>query len=343
VEWIVGALVVLGFIAIAVRFVPRDAAGRARLPRMVEESIGMWAVRRLTGQADTNRQDSGDRDGPATPVDREPRPEPASRFDAAPIGPAPIAPTVFVPSGSPTQARPMGDIGAGSARRPVTSPIIELKVLRRRPRPSANVAMERRLVVLAALLVVGLIVLGIVLAPRSPRGEVLGATGSPNLLVPPGDGSSEPEALSGSEASAAAATKAPGSAATREPTPAATPRATPRPTPAPTTRPIARPTAHPTPAPTATSTPAPTATPTPAPPIASITCTTSSLTVTCDGSNSDREVSYRFDFDGGPSGTPGPDPSASYTYSVGGTYTITLTVADAFGRTSTDSATVTVP
>ena len=185
VEWIVGALVVLGFIAIALRFVPRDAAGRARLPRIVEESIGMWAVRRLTGQAASNRLDDGDTDGPATPVDREPRREPASRFDAAPIGPAPIAPTVFVPSGSPTPARPMGDIGARAARQPVTSPIIELKVLRRRPRRNANVAMERRLVVLAALLVVGLVVLGIVLAPRSPRGEVLGATATPATVTVP--------------------------------------------------------------------------------------------------------------------------------------------------------------
>ena len=49
VEWIVGALVVLGFVAIAVRFLPRDAAGQVRLPRVVEDSIGMWAVRRLTG------------------------------------------------------------------------------------------------------------------------------------------------------------------------------------------------------------------------------------------------------------------------------------------------------
>lgn len=183
VEWIVGALVVLGFIAIAVRFVPRDDAGRVRLPRMVEESIGMWAVRRLTGLAD--RLGDSDEGGSATPPSGEPRREPVSRFDAAPIGPAPIAPTVFVPSGSPMQAPPMWDAGARSSRHPVTSPIIELKVARRRPRPSANVELERRLVALAALLLVGVVVLGVVLAPRSSRGEVLGATGIPTLIATP--------------------------------------------------------------------------------------------------------------------------------------------------------------
>ena len=341
-EWIVGALVVLGFIAIAVRFVPRDAAGRVHLPRLVDDSVGMWALRRLTGQPETDRPDDADRDASATPPSGQPHREPATRFDAAPIGPVPIAPTRFVASGSPTQPGPMGAMGASTARRPVTSPIIELKISRRRPRSNTGVAMERRLVAIAAVLLLGVILLGVALAPRSPRGEVLGATATPNLVVPPADRSSEPVAESGSEASAAA-TDPPGSAATRQPTPAATPRATSKPAAVPTPGPTPRPTARPTPAPTVTSTPAPTASPTPPPPIASIACTTSSLTVTCDGSNSDREVSYRFDFEGGPSGAAGPDPSASYTYSVGGTYTITLTVADEFGRTSTDSATVTVP
>jgi hypothetical protein len=50
VEWLVGALAVLGFIAIIVRFVPRDEAGQVRLPRIVDDSIGMWALRRLTGR-----------------------------------------------------------------------------------------------------------------------------------------------------------------------------------------------------------------------------------------------------------------------------------------------------
>jgi hypothetical protein len=192
VEWIVGALVVLGFVAIAVRFLPRDAAGQVRLPRVVEDSIGMWAVRRLTGLADTDPEDDGDTSGPATAPDRKA----PTRFDAAPIGPAPIAPTVFVPSGSPMQVPPVWDAGARPARHPVTSPIIELKVARRRPpRQSASVATERRLVALAALLVVGIVVLGIVLAPRGSRGEVLGATGSPAQAIGPGD-------ESGSEASA---------------------------------------------------------------------------------------------------------------------------------------------
>lgn len=50
VELIVGALVVLGFLAILIRLFPRDADGRALLPRIVDDSIGMWALRRLTGR-----------------------------------------------------------------------------------------------------------------------------------------------------------------------------------------------------------------------------------------------------------------------------------------------------
>ncbi len=44
------AFAVLGFLAIIGRFLARDASGEIRLPRVVDDSIGMWALRRLTGR-----------------------------------------------------------------------------------------------------------------------------------------------------------------------------------------------------------------------------------------------------------------------------------------------------
>ena len=49
-EILVGALVVLGFLAILARFGMRDATGEIRLPRVVDDSIGMWTLRRITGR-----------------------------------------------------------------------------------------------------------------------------------------------------------------------------------------------------------------------------------------------------------------------------------------------------
>jgi hypothetical protein len=50
VEWIVGALAAFGLIAVVLRFVARDEAGELALPRIVDESVGMWALRRVTGR-----------------------------------------------------------------------------------------------------------------------------------------------------------------------------------------------------------------------------------------------------------------------------------------------------
>jgi hypothetical protein len=49
-EFVVGVLVVVALLAIVARFVARDSSGQVRLPRVVDESIGMWVVRRLLGR-----------------------------------------------------------------------------------------------------------------------------------------------------------------------------------------------------------------------------------------------------------------------------------------------------
>jgi hypothetical protein len=50
VEFLVGILVVLALVAIVARFVVRDSGGRVSLPRIVDDSIGMWVLRRMTGR-----------------------------------------------------------------------------------------------------------------------------------------------------------------------------------------------------------------------------------------------------------------------------------------------------
>ena len=49
-ELAVAVLVVLALAAILGRFVFRDASGQLRLPRIVDDSVGMWAIRRLLGR-----------------------------------------------------------------------------------------------------------------------------------------------------------------------------------------------------------------------------------------------------------------------------------------------------
>lgn len=50
-ELITVALVALGYVAIFARFSPRDERGRIRLPRVVDDSIGMYALRQVTGRS----------------------------------------------------------------------------------------------------------------------------------------------------------------------------------------------------------------------------------------------------------------------------------------------------
>ena len=62
-EILVGVLVVLGVLAILARFVTRDASGGIRLPRVVDDSIGMWTLRRITGRRLGERVGDEDTDG----------------------------------------------------------------------------------------------------------------------------------------------------------------------------------------------------------------------------------------------------------------------------------------
>jgi PKD domain-containing protein len=331
VEWIVWALVVLGFVAIIVRFVPRDESGRARLPRIVDDSIGMWALRRITGRRLWDR--SGAIDGVSSARSRA---AVTGRRGAA-NGAAPDAPARYAASAA--RLRQLGIRPADSLpprRLPVARPVGSATIHRRQARPAATVVLQRRLAAIAAVVVVGVVALAVIAAPRAPSGDVLGATGGPGPdggANAPGSGIAVLPSAS-SEASPSTSTHA-SATAQAAPTPK-TPRATPVPTPRPT------PTIAPTPTPTATPkpTPKPTPAPTPIPPIAFFTWSVNGLDVQFTDQSTGQIASWLWDFgDGGTSIAQNP----IHTYGSGGTYEVTLKVTDTLNRSNAQNLFVPVP
>lgn len=345
-ELIVGVLVVLGLLAVVTRFITRDASGEIRLPRIVDDSIGMWALRRVTGRRlwerssdDENRDDlpveSGASDGTRAALGAIAAANAASPSVAI-ARPAPIA-SRRVTSTFKVSPTPVHDLRrrqlAESHRTGMPTSVVPVIVRRGRRRDQARrkrtIGWAPRFAAMgsvAAVMAVAIIVLGVVVLPRGSQGEVLDSTGRPNQTA------QSQIAVASPSASGAMA-----SAFLKLPTPTAKPTATPRPT--------ARATPGPTPVPTPRPTPKPTPTPTPPPPpIASITCSSVGLTVTCNGTGSTRAVKYVFAFEAGPTRS-GPSPIASNTYDTAGTYTITLTVYDAKGRAglNPDEYTITIP
>ena len=347
-------MVVVGLAAIAIRFVPRTAAGRVLLPRVVDGSVGMWALRRLTGRPLWER-----------PADQEEEaatePSPAALPVAAATfaGPTPIAPTRYVPSRRPLQpqlqSHPVRDLANRQAAR-----------RRAQERAARRKRLERRIAAfgaLAAALIVTTVVFGVAMLPRQPSGGVLAATGTPDLGVAVASGSADGSGTASTEPSSAAPTAssvaasgslaptlapatAPAGGANQTPAATQTPGATPAPTAQPTARPTSRPTPPPTPAPTpvptAVPTPAPTPTPPPTPvptpvptpippPVASMSCMKSGLDVTCDASASQGATSSSFNWG---DGSASPGPIAVHHYAVRGAYTITLTVTNPSGSDS---------
>jgi hypothetical protein len=194
VELVVAAFVLLGYLAILVRFAPRRASERVGLPEILDESVAMWLLRRLTRRgspeprigesADRRGADGRDQAGPTWPEPEHPMfasPAPTRPPDllaARRPAPASIVPTRVVVAGS----RP-GTV-AGSRARESTQP------------RSMGAAIEGRLVAVGSAFVFAAIVLvgiGAILAPSPPQGGVLGATGHPALATPSASsGAAEP-------------------------------------------------------------------------------------------------------------------------------------------------------
>jgi len=269
---------------------PRTPAGQLILPRIVDESIGMYYLRELTGRDQ--------------PVDRAA--EAASQQSAA-VGGIPMATAAgWSDSRAGTDLRVAPAERREPAAEPPAAPIIATRAVvsaRERPADTQTVAdlaarmaarreaieqarvgatRGRRLAAagwLAAAILVSAVVLGVAFFPHGGEGSVLSAVGTPQAtaggvgqLVPspsaedgstsagaaasgtPIEATSSTAASAGSDGGTPGATQA--ATGTAVATPAPAPRSTPRPTPRPTATPRR------TPAPTPSSTPAPTATPT---------------------------------------------------------------------------------
>jgi hypothetical protein len=268
--------VVIAFVAIVWRFLPRAADGSIRLPTVIDESVGMWFVRSALGR----ETDPADTDDLLLP---EPAEDEIAYRIGVPGAPPPTLPTRVVVSqassnaDSVLSAQPQGAIAPTG--RAADGPVGR----RRTARPSGALAAQRRWAGAVALVAVIIAVTTLALRSRQLDGEVLSATGTPAGSVgqgfvtgegdaptdtpaaPTDSGSpSEPlpsEATSGAPAvtvGPAATTRVPTAPAAKvTPNPTHTPRPTARPTPVPTLRP------GPSPSTAPSATPAPTPAPTP--------------------------------------------------------------------------------
>lgn len=275
------AFVVIAFGAIALRFLPRDERGRRQLPRLVDESIGMYVVRgvlRRKGEAAVDPD----------PADYEPTPAEIAYRIGIPGAPIPTAGRRFNISRR-HDAKPVTQSGAMPMSVPAR-PVTSQRTARPVPGgvPASALELQRRLAGAVAVVVTAIAVLGIGLAlvSRGLEGNVLSATGTPAPLsstdvsgitgqpsaVPSPSFVSTPDTTE-RDGSSAGSVHATATIVQRGNNTAPTPRRTPRPTlratpPAPTPTPLGAPTASPTPTARTRPTPppSPSVEPTPSPP-----------------------------------------------------------------------------
>ena len=196
-ELIAVAVVAFGFGAIAVRFIPRDERGSPRLPRIVDESVGMWAIRRALGRPTEPRAAASAAPHPQPTAD-----EIAWRIGAPGAAPPPTS-SRDVPAG---QGRATGRtaLDAALARPPAPAPVMPAAVPERRsplppaelvarapailerqppPRPSAPprsaLAVQRRVAIVATFLFAAASIAALALSARGLESGVLSVTGSP--------------------------------------------------------------------------------------------------------------------------------------------------------------------
>ena len=310
---------------------------------VIDRSVGMYLVRRLTGRLTTRPSDFV---GPAAALSADEvayrigvadRPEPPERAPEVPPAVAGAAATAAA-----TKAAESGRKRSGAVAGPAVVPVGVLAASARTA-PTAvapripPVTPRERLVRDAGIALIALAVLGLVayfVWPQDPNGKASG-TGFPVTLANVSAEPTPPGSLAAVEpaASVVVATPAPATptavstpSPSPEPTPTVTPKPTPKPTPQPTPRPASR---AATPKPTPTPTPKPTATPKPAAPVAQISVSCSGSTVSFNGSGSTGESSYQWDFDDG-SNSSSANPS--HTYSDPGSYSVVLTVQGPGGQ-----------
>jgi hypothetical protein len=177
VELIVAALVLLGFVAIITRFITRDEAGQLRLPRVVDDSIGMWALRRITGRRLWER-----------PWDDE-QPD-QIEFDAGFSDPTRAALGAMARANAadsmpgPTKVVPARYVAARHRKREIVASPTPVLDLRRRTeaqqRRSRRLPWRAIVVSAGAVLIVGAIIIGLSIGRGALTGAVLSATGRPS-------------------------------------------------------------------------------------------------------------------------------------------------------------------
>ncbi len=183
VELVAFAFVAVAFVAIAARFAPRDERGARQLPRVVDESIGMYAVRQALRVSTEATEVTG-----ATASGLEPEPdevepivEPTLEQIVQRIGvPPPVIPAVLMAVQEPEEPAAVGQ------RRVAGSDTVD-----GRPPPSA-LETQRRLAAVAALAILVVAVVAGATFPRAVDGAVLGVTGTPAVGTPAG-GTSAPD------------------------------------------------------------------------------------------------------------------------------------------------------
>jgi hypothetical protein len=155
---VVIAFLVIALVAIGWRFMPRSADGSMRLPTLLDESVGMWLIRRALGREGADRREAQDEIAYRIGVPGAPQPTTPTRVVVSsvrsrlePTGPSQVAPVLPRAAHPPTQRR----------------------------RPSGALAAQRRTAGVVALAVVAIAVTTVALSSRHLDGEVLGATGMP--------------------------------------------------------------------------------------------------------------------------------------------------------------------
>jgi hypothetical protein len=300
VELLVAALIAAVLLVVAGRFLFRSPSGKVVLPSVIDESVGMWALRRITGLRLWERPDPDEEAAAAAAAVAWPDPEARARYEAS---------------------RRAGAAGGVALRNPAGSP------------STAGSRWPNRLAALLAVIsivIIAVTVVGLTILPRedpgaASTGDVPGGSGAPSGSALAVAGSASP----GTSAAASGAVSSNGTGASgsaipsaRASTPAGPTPATGQ-TPAPSTGPGLTPppgaTPTPRPAPTATpkpsSTPVPTPTPTPPPPLkAVLSCSAVALLATCDASDSTGATTYEFDFGDGSAPVEGPSTLALHAY-----------------------------
>jgi len=185
-EIVVPVFVVIAFVAIVWRFVPRSADGSMRLPAVIDESIGMWLLRRVVHRPIR----------PSDPLEEVAIAEPDADEIAYRIGVPgalpPTLPTRFVVAQAPSNADPsLADLPV-MLTTPTRSPGVDVRdgsVLRRPARrPSGALAAQRRWAGAVALAVVAIALTTLALGARQFDGEVLSMTGTPGAPGAPAAG-----------------------------------------------------------------------------------------------------------------------------------------------------------